>query len=264
MDCTCNGHPGAGDDCQGESCCTRIDVPGGTFDLPRDDRSVARGVRVAGFTLDKYEATVGRFRAWVDAGHPLPEDGALLYRYDDGREVRWSRAQKVQPEMAGWQRYDTWSGGDERRPKNFVTWATALAFCAYAGGRLPTEAEWKYAAVGGDEQRPYPWGSAAPTPARAVYNCSGDGKPDCALSDILPVGSRPDGAGRWGHADLAGSMFEWTLEPGATRGGGFCFIGGVDRRTQPLPTALTRREDDPDTMSHMVGVRCAYDAPAGG
>jgi formylglycine-generating enzyme required for sulfatase activity len=259
-DPTCDGRPGAGADCQGETSCTRLDVPAGTFDLPRDDGSAARAVRVRRFALDKYEATVGRFRAWADAGRPLPKDGALLHRYDDGREVRWSASHVVQHDMAGWERYDTWSGGDDRRPKNFVTWPTALAFCAYAGGRLPTEAEWKYAAVGGDEQRPYPWGTEPPTPKRAIYNCSGDGKPGCSLEDILPVGSRPEGAGRFGHADLAGSLFEWTLEPGATRGGGFCFIGGVDRRSTPTRTAVTRRDDPPMTTSHMVGVRCAYDA----
>ena len=243
--------------------CTRIDVPGGTFDLPRDDRSVARGVRVAGFTLDKYEATVGRFRAWVDAAIRSP------------KTARSSTATTTAGRFAGPARRRSSRNGRlaalrhlERRrrasPEELRDLGDGAGLLRLRGRPAADGGGVEICSRGRRRAAPVPWGSAAPTPARAVYNCSGDGKPDCALSDILPVGSRPDGAGQWGHADLAGSMFEWTLKPGATRGGGFCFIGGVDRRTQPLPTALTRREDDPDTMGHMVGVRCAYDAPAGG
>ncbi len=104
----------------------------------------------------------------------------------------------------------------------------------------------------------------------AVYNCLGDGNKACGLVDILPVGSRPKGIGKWGHYDLAGSMFEWTLQPGKlagadptekARGGGFCYIGGVDRRASTELHPAVFREDSPETQSHMTGVRCAYDSP---
>jgi formylglycine-generating enzyme required for sulfatase activity len=268
---SCTGAPGAGDDCNGESCCLRIDVPAGEFDKRVDAVGTTERVRVGAFALDKYEATVGRIRAWVRAGQPVPADGAVLH--DDGTHppVRWNGAAfAVQRErqLEGWKRYDTWTGGDERRPKNFINWYTAAAFCHYEGGRLPTDAEWMYVTTGGDEARPYPWGAEAPSPELAVYNCTGNGDPSCSLADILAVGSRPKGAGRWGHLDLAGSMFEWTMDGGAadgapdrvSRGGGFCYIGGVDRRAQTGLRPLVARRDDANTTSHMVGVRCAYDA----
>ena len=235
--------------CAGQSCCARARVPSSG--------------KIAAFDLDVFEVTVGRYRAWIEAGQSVPNAGEILHG-----DVRWPAHASVRKDPTGWARYDTWTGGDDTRPKNFVTWFEAAAFCHFDGGRLPAEAEWKLAATGGDEARPHPWGAEPPSAKRAVYNCNGDGKPGCTLADILPVGSRPDGAARWGHMDMAGSMFEWTLEVGdagrsaSARGGGFCFIGGVDKRAgTSLETAQTRRED-PGTSSHMVGFRCAYDVTA--
>src|SRR6185503_5212427 len=103
---------------------------------------------------------------------------------------------------------------------NCVSWFEAFAFCAWDGGRLPTETEWNYAAAGGNEQRVYPWGANIDL-TKASYDCAGDGSgtgtPNCMFSDMLPVGSRsPQGDGKWGQADLAGNVWEWTLDWGAT------------------------------------------------
>ncbi|MFO0760999.1 MAG: SUMF1/EgtB/PvdO family nonheme iron enzyme [Byssovorax sp.] len=267
---SCTGAPGAGNDCNGESCCARIDVPEGDFELKADGAPNGVSTHVKAFALDKYEATVGRVRAWIKAGRPVPAEGDVLYAAGD-KTVRWPKDAPVQSEqaMTGWKRYDTWTGGEERRPKNFLSWYTAAAFCHAEGGRLPTDAEWKYVAAGGDENRPYPWGSEPPSPEMAVFNCTGNGDQSCSLDDILPVGSRPRGAGRWGHQDLAGSMFEWTLDGGTaeqpdtaeevSRGGGFCYIGGVDRRAKTGLRPGVFRKESATTVSHMVGVRCAYD-----
>ena len=271
---SCNGRSGATNDCQGQSCCERLGVPGGVVAYRPDGHAASESRVVPSFALDKFEVTVGRFRAWVDAGQPTPKTGEVLYDDHAGRVVRWSKDAKVQDvkHLAGWQRYDTWTAGIETRPKNFVSWYTAAAFCAWDGGRLPTDVEWMYVARGGEEDRAYPWGSEAATPEHAVFNCMGDGTASCELNDILPVGSRPKGVGRWGHFDLAGSMFEWTLQGAMTasngvpvekaRGGGFCYIGGVDRRatTELRPTVF--RQESPETVSHMTGFRCAYDLPS--
>lgn len=254
---------GAAVSCQGASCCERLSVPGGETTL-RADSGRSQQVSVAGFALDRFEVTVGRVRAWVDAEQPLPAPGTHVSGY------QWTGGEPIQrgQGLSGWRRYDTFTGSDARRPKNSINWYTAAAFCAWDGGRLPTGVEFKYAARGGDEQRAYPWGNEAPTPVRAIYNCTGDGARGCSLDDIPPVGSRPQGRGRWGHDDLVGSLFEWTADSWlkgtqASRGGGFCFIGGVDHRA---PSTAVRpeeiRHDAPTTVSHTVGFRCAYDEAA--
>jgi formylglycine-generating enzyme required for sulfatase activity len=261
-------HPGCegerGDECRGVSCCTRLALPEGTY----PDAKAGR-VHVAAFELDEFEVTVGRIRKWSEAGSPTPAVGEVIGRSSSGAPIAWPADARVQKgdELRGWERYDTWTAGNSELPKNFVNWYTAAAFCRWEGGRLPTDAEWHYAAVGGDEDRKFPWGSEPQTPDRAVYNCMGDGDQSCSLADILPVGSKPSGAGRWGHLDLVGSMFEWTADGGGegespvAKGGGFCYIGGVDRRVRRADTTHNDRRDAPTTVSHMVGLRCAFDAP---
>jgi len=272
---SCDGRTGAGNDCgSGESCCARALVPEGDVLYRRLDSGPGEKRHVRAFYLDKFEATVGRFRAWVAAGQPAPKAGEVLHDDGDGHVMLWSDKAKIQDvaHLEGWKRYDTWTGGDDKRPKNNVTWFTAAAFCKWEGGRLPTDVEWTRASRGGEEDRAYPWGTDAPTPDYAVYNCMGDGNKSCSLVDIQQVGSRPKGVGRWGQYDLAGSMFEWTLSPGRmagadtvekARGGGFCYIGGVDRRATTDLKPAVFREESPETVSHMTGLRCAYDGPSG-
>ena len=104
--------------------------------------------------------------------------------------------------------------GREDHPINCVDWDQAEAFCAWAGGRLPTEAEWEKAARG-TAGGIYPWGNAPADCSFAVMN-DGSGAA-CGLGYgsgyvTWPVGSIPAGASPYGALDMAGNVSEWTAD----------------------------------------------------
>jgi formylglycine-generating enzyme required for sulfatase activity len=227
-----------------DSCCTSLAVPGGTFfrdhDIALDAMYGGTTYRatIRGFSLDKYDVTVARFRAFVAAGKgtradpPAADDGAHPQKPGSGWDPSWNAsleatAVDLKAKLDSCSVDTTWTDQpdgavNENRPINCITWYEAMAFCIWDGGYLPTEAEWNYAALGGDEQRAYPWSSPAGAlvidPSYASYspdngpNCSGDGMAGCAVTDIVPVGSFTAGEGRWHHADLAGNLSQWVLD----------------------------------------------------
>jgi len=208
----------------GESCCRSLLVPGGSFkrdfdgsDDFGDDSFVAS---IDSFLLDKFEVTVGRARQFVDSY------AALKVKLTDGlgksphipEDSGWNPAAYVLPEDSAALLTElkgcdgaTWDDDINTNndvPLNCVSFNVAYAFCVWDGGRLPTEAEWNFAAAGGAEQRSYPW--KAPVSGIAIteeYANFGDANPG-----PIAVGSKPLGNGRWGHADLAGNLLEWTLD----------------------------------------------------
>jgi formylglycine-generating enzyme required for sulfatase activity len=175
--------------------------------------------------------------------------------------------------------YATWyarADANERQPINCVNWYRAYAFCIWDGGFLPSEAEWSYAASGGAEQRKYPWGDPDPGPSaeRAVYDCYFGTAPmqnRCTgIQNLAPVGITSAGRSRWGQWDLAGNVYEWTLDWDAPfadpcvdcaavagsgtrvdRGGGF-----YDPTPSTLRTAA-RHSRYAQSGYPDVGVRCA-------
>jgi len=207
-------------------------VPGGTFNRNNDSGYPAT---LSAFRLDRYEITVGRFRKFVGAyTQNMIQSGAGKNpnnASDSGWNTSWNSnlpadaaALRASVKCSSGQQnanYETWSdaaGNNEERPINCLDWYVANAFCAWDGGRLPTEAEWNYAAAGGSEQRVYPWGSTVPgaNANLAAYNCYswGTGGSDCVnvVTNIAPVGFISAGAGKWGQADLAGNMWEWAVD----------------------------------------------------
>jgi formylglycine-generating enzyme required for sulfatase activity len=207
-----------------ESCCVSPAVTGGQFLGGAEPSTYIAAVN--DFRLDKFEVTVGRFRQFVaeyPQNKPRKDAGAHPLIAGSGWREAWNESlpetqDALVSSMKCTSDFETWTdevGPRERVPINCVSWFVAFAFCAWDGGRLPTSAEWNYAAAGGPEQRSYAWGNEpAPSPMYAVYDCLADGSQaqDCAITDIPLVGSLPAGNGKFGQADLAGSMFEWVID----------------------------------------------------
>ena len=154
---------------------------------------------------------------------------------------------------------------DPDHPATMVSWIDAASYCQAQGKRLPTEAEWEYAARGA-ENRAYPWGDAAPSPSFARFQTRG----------TLPADSLPGGATPEGVHHTAGNVAEWVqdwYDPGyyaasdaanprgpsagdyrVVRGGSWNQLADEIR-----PTA--RAYHNPDKGTGQIGFRCASDAP---
>ena len=204
-----------------ENCCTSLLVPGGSFYRSYDGvmfTDPSFPATVSTFWLDKYEVTGGRWAnfnwAWFTGWRPAAGAGkhthlnggsGLANSAEPGFESGWDPA---------WDRNATPIGGVGLEvspyPYRGANWYEAYAFCIWDGGFLPSEAEWNYAAAGGAEQRVYPW--SVPPSSTMLDSTRVGCNAVFAGCSYLPVGSIAAGNGRWGHADLAGSVEEWTLD----------------------------------------------------
>lgn len=230
----------------GESCCTNLLVPAGTYDRTYlNDGNGATGVgdpaSVSAFRLDRYLVTVGRFRQFVIASSAgwVPVAGAGKHTHlNQGRGLADSAGAGYEPgwlagdvielaeTVADWTArlgcdpsFQTWTdavGPNDMLPMNCIDWYEAYAFCIWDGGFLPSEAEWELAAAGGSEQRAHPWGAtdARGSSLYAISDCNyPPGSDACSgRENLAPVGTATLGAGRWGQLDLAGNLAEWTLD----------------------------------------------------
>ena len=294
---SCNGLAATCGASSNDSCCSSLEVPGGMYDRSYDlagDASSGTTVfpaTIGNFRLDKYEVTVGRFRAFVQAGMgtranpPAAGAGAHTAIPGSGWDARWntslvaSSTDLIAAEKCS-AMFQTWTdtpGANETRPINCLTWYEAMAFCAWDGGYLATEAEWNYAAAGGDQQRAYPWSNPASSVSidgsRASYSngtdCVGDGMAGCALTDLVAVGTKPAGDARWAQSDLAGNVAEWTLDYAATYPtpcSDCTVLTATDVRTvrggsysEPVTNARTGNRGGLPPINRFpgVGVRCA-------
>ncbi len=257
--------------------------PIGTVDGPASTRPSHR-VRLAPFLIDAYEVTNAQFAAFLNtleatakrdvrAGELRPDDieGADADRAWGGRGGNDRAFIEMDDTDA---RIGIVDGrfvpepGFADHPVSESTWPGAVAFCAWRGARLPTEAEWE-AAARGKEGRPYPWGEEPPTPAHAVFGR--------ASGETDPVSSHPKGATPGGLFDLAGNEAEWTSSlykpypydaedgredpkaPGerVTRGGDHVFDVAADQLTGTFRDGFSR---NPLRGHRHIGFRCAKDA----
>jgi formylglycine-generating enzyme required for sulfatase activity len=151
------------------------------------------------------------------------------------------------------------------KPINCVTYPVARAFCSWDGGRLPSNDEWAYAALGGAEQRVYPWGPAR-TADKLVTDLNRDANSFTFPEDfkffgngmnayhIATPGKKPAGMARWGHHDMGGNVLEWVADvngnSGIVRGGSW--EGHQDRNDATYSGYLLSRSYG------SLGIRCAY------
>jgi formylglycine-generating enzyme required for sulfatase activity len=171
------------------------------------------------FWLDRFEVTVGRFRAFYDnypGDIPQAGAGANPHVVGSGWDATWplpadKAALAAALQCASTATWNSVAGANETLAMNCLDWYTAFAFCAWDGGRLPTEAEWNYAAAGGSEMRMYPWGSTV-DPSYAIYY-SLDSMGNMIYPGVAPVGSKsPKGDAKWRQADMGGNVSEVTLD----------------------------------------------------
>lgn len=215
-------------------------IPAGTFtmgdthgDGEADERPAQR-VTLQAFWLDRTEVTNGQFSQFAK----------FARNTGIGRGGEW----QMEP-------------GKEHHPVVHVPWRVAAAYCRWAGKRLPTEAEWEYAARGTDGRK-YPWGNTWED-SRARF--SGNRRDQAAA-----VGSYPTGVSPFGALDMAGNVWEWVgslykpypyvatdgREDPAVPGrhvvrGGSWFLNPWDLRS-------SRREfGEPGYRSAYIGFRCA-------
>lgn len=205
--------------------CGMVRIEGGTFPLGESNEAIALSaapvqpsISVSAFFMDTHEVTVARFRrfrasgAWGNALTSVPYPAAM---------VPVNRPQ-VEPTAHGMTAECNWTASPEaleEHPINCIDWATAMAFCVWDGGRLPTEAEWEWVArgrvVGGLRAgRSYPWGDEPdPMCRRARWNNTAagcHGEDGARTQRVGRFASTPEGAG--GLYDLAGNLLEWSAD----------------------------------------------------
>lgn len=217
-------------------------IPGGKFMMGRNDGGAderpAHQVEIKPFFLDFNEVTNQSYAKFIEAtGRRAPKN--------------WKYNGSFMPDEA-------------TVPVTYVTWEDATAYAKWADKRLPTEAEWEYAARGGEQGHLYPWGNEWRT-GYANIDRKGQAKP-------APVRSFNKDVSPFGVFDMAGNVSEWvqdfyTAQYGANpdqrlrvyRGGNF--LDAPERSTNTFRWSDFPAEI-PDDQILRVGFRCAKDAAA--
>jgi serine/threonine-protein kinase len=229
-------------------------IPGGTFMMGRDnaqdpEETPAHSVTVAPFYVDKVPVTTGEyagFKILASKGGSPPPAGFIV---------------EVTPGSAG-----SYPTGHRDRPVTNVSWEDAAAYCKWQGKRLPTEAEWEFAARGTDG-RLYPWGNEYDT-ARTNSLERGLGHPESVtVKDIFDKVAAENGASPFGVFDMSGNVWQWCedgYKPYPGRQPTFeipanakVIRGGSFKSDKEHVTATTRNLDLATSRSPAIGFRCA-------
>lgn len=159
-----------------------IAIPAGDFTMGSDveDERPPHAVFVDGFEIDKLEVTNQEFERFV-----------------------WETGYVTSAEKAGETSWRYYAKDKPSHPVVKVSWNDAGAYCAWAGKRLPSEAEWEKAARGTDA-RAYPWGNQ--------WDAARANAKEAGYRRTTAVGSFPAGASPYGVMDMAGNVAEWTTD----------------------------------------------------
>ena len=238
-----------------------VEISGGTY-LQGNTSSLAmyysetpaHDVTITSFQMMRNEVTCAEYAACVLDGS-CEEPLLAISGHPDASNCNWL----------------VW--GRDDHPVNCVYIWDAEAYCAWLGGRLPSESEWEYAARSRGQDNEYPWGSIAPSCDYAVMYSS-DGVEGCGTGHTWPVCSKPLGNTEQGLCDIAGNVREWMpdcyyasylnaptdgsawvvgdCEAQVLRGGSYGFTGSGMR---------TRLRDETPSFgrSDSIGFRCARD-----
>ena len=177
-----------------------VKVPAGPFTrgslagVGRDEEHPQKTITLKTFWIDRQEVTVADYKKCVSKG------ACKSSTFRKGKKPRPGK----KPPSCNYGTLDR-----ENHPINCVSWFGAKAYCAWAGKRLPTEAEWEKSARGTDG-RTFPWGDDIADCSRAcMIKRSMAG---CGKRTTCPVGSYPQGVSPYGAMDMSGNVYEWVAD----------------------------------------------------
>lgn len=225
-------------------------IPGEWRNTGASDQRPARRVQLKGFRIGATEVTVGQFRRFVDeTGHvtAVEVQGFGFTKSADGMTVRREGISWKEP---GFPQSDD-------HPVVLVTKNDAMQFADWIGARLPTEAEWEYAARNGGEQVIYPWGDQlASNTANFADRTSGFANAASNLTDdqqyTAAVRTYPGSSA--GLFDMAGNVSEWCLNPG-TGGKGLIRGGSWAEETRFMRTTTSNEVANENVATTWIGFR---------